>query len=59
MSPQAAIKICYGGVSLYLLLALISIIGGDNQIGLLFLVGTIIWIVAAFVWARANKDQNG
>lgn len=56
MSLHNGIKVAVSGLILYLVLAFACLMANDREHALMFLVGSIIWIAAIFIWTYPKKD---
>lgn len=56
MSGKQGLYFCYGMLTLYLLLAGFFYLTKDKDHGLMFLCGSIIWVIAAFIWGKNATD---
>lgn len=58
MRPSQAIKLAWGGLSIYLLLAFWMLLCGDHDNSLMFLCGSLLWVACIFIWHKAEKDEE-
>jgi hypothetical protein len=56
MSGKQGLYFSYGGLTLYLILAGCFFLAKDKEHGLMFLCGSIVWIISAFVWGKNAND---
>lgn len=52
MPADKVLRLCVGGMVLYLLGALVFYVLGSKELPLMLLCGSVIWIVAIFIWSR-------
>jgi hypothetical protein len=58
MSAQSGIKLAIGGLIVYMMLVFTCLLFGDRQHALMFLAGSVIWVIAIFIWIRTKKDEK-
>lgn len=58
LQANSILKFNYVMIIIYLLLALMFWIANDNDHTLMFMVGSIIWIVSSLVWTRNMNNGD-
>lgn len=58
MSAKSGVKIAIGGLAVYLILSIISLVFKDESHSLIFLIGSLFWIICIFIWVRVKQDEG-
>jgi hypothetical protein len=58
VSAHNGIKVAISGAILYVVLAFACVMSDDRDHAAMFLVGSIIWVLAILIWTRTQKDEE-